>query len=562
MRQLIKLRLLLSSDIQSRAVGTIYLIRLYVATFAIFAAVLIFIGGAAYSFPFPYMFQIKHIDADSWQGRFQNLTLKAISLPLLFGVVVDLIGWEMTKLHAEEIEALFQLKRTKENHLLGAQVDTPAKKPHDSESMLNTLLQASGGGGLDYALMQEMERLVLRVHAERDLARASLDDMQARVARQAEERTEANAALKSSRAFLGRGFRDIEMLLEAGFRELEDSRTGFMVQQRKRFKAKLDRERMKRAQAMGQLGSLGGDEDAASFRNSCRADGGSPNPNGRASTARYSLSSVLGMGFGRKPGEGGEGEGGEEEGSDRSSDASSLASDDIERMDFSELQNRLAVNEAKERRSLHAGDGGAAGEAESEAADVRRLEFASLASSKMGKQAQIEELSERLDKESATAETLQLRLEAAVVDEHDVLRVWQRLDGELQEAEVEKATLVAAKQKEKEVGLEKAQLSEGSLEELKEQYRGLRRAEERGLKDLSDAEAQGLEELGRLEADAARLRAQKQGWLDQLAAAEADRQTLFGEAQGVEAAVRDEKARKAEAQSSASHYRNLLNSYM
>eukprot|EP00966_Prymnesium_polylepis_P091113 2109093-Prymnesium_polylepis.1 len=38
MRQLIKLRLLLSSDIQSRAVGTIYLIRLYVATFAIFAA--------------------------------------------------------------------------------------------------------------------------------------------------------------------------------------------------------------------------------------------------------------------------------------------------------------------------------------------------------------------------------------------------------------------------------------------------------------------------------------------------------------------------------------------
>ena len=51
-------------------------------------------------------------------------------------------------------------------------------------------------------------------------------------------------------------------------------------------------------------------------------------------------------------------------------------------------------------------------------------------------------------------------------------------------------------------------------------------------------------------------------WPRQLAAAEADRRTLFGEAQGVEAAVRDEKARKAEAQSSASHYRNLLNSYM
>ena len=35
------------------------------------------------------------------------------------------------------------------------------------------------GGTLDYQLMQEMERLVLRVHAERDLAHASLDDLQA-----------------------------------------------------------------------------------------------------------------------------------------------------------------------------------------------------------------------------------------------------------------------------------------------------------------------------------------------------------------------------------------------
>ena len=41
-----------------------------------------------------------------------------------------------------------------------------------------------------------------------------------------------------------------------------------------------------------------------------------------------------------------------------------------------------------------------------------------------------------------------------------------------------------------------------------------------------------------------------------------DRQQLFGEAQGVEHEMRDEKVRKAEAQHSASHYRNLLNSYM
>ena len=141
-------------------------------------------------------------------------------------------------------------------------------------------------------------------------------------------------------------------------------------------------------------------------------------------------------------------------------------------------------------------------------------------------------------------------------------KVWHRLDEELQEAEVEKGTLVTAKQKEKEIALEKAQLAETALEELKESYRGLRRQEERGLKEISDAEVEGEEEVLRLETDGERLRRQKQSWLDQLAAAELDRKTLFGEAQNVEAAMREERARKAEAQSSAAHYRNLLNSYM
>ena len=93
--------------------------------------------------------------------------------------------------------------------------------------------------------------LVAGVHAERDLEYAALEDLKTKVHRQVEERTEICAAITSSQAFLGRGFHDIEMLLEAGFLELEDSRTGFMAQQRKRFKAKVDRERMRRARRMG-----------------------------------------------------------------------------------------------------------------------------------------------------------------------------------------------------------------------------------------------------------------------------------------------------------------------
>ena len=52
----------------------------------------------------------------------------------------------------------------------------------------------------------------------------------------------------SPQAFLGRGFRDIEMLLEAGFRELEDQRSSFMANRRKKLRQRVERDRARRAQ--------------------------------------------------------------------------------------------------------------------------------------------------------------------------------------------------------------------------------------------------------------------------------------------------------------------------
>ena len=65
----------------------------------------------------------------------------------------------------QEIEALFALKRSKDNQLLGALIDAPPKKPQESESLLAALLLIADKGALDYQLMQEMEQLILR---ERD----------------------------------------------------------------------------------------------------------------------------------------------------------------------------------------------------------------------------------------------------------------------------------------------------------------------------------------------------------------------------------------------------------
>ena len=190
------------------------------------------------------------------------------------------------------------------------------------------------------------------------------------------------------------------------------------------------------------------------------------------------------------------------------------------------VKARLAANEAKERRALTKTDESLASNicdssgAEAEAADVRRMEFSSLAQSKMGKQAQIEELTERVGKEGGTSEMLRGKLEGALVDEQDVLKEWGKLDEELQEAEVEKASLVTAKQREKEVALEKAQLAEAGLEELKEAYRAKRREEEKSLKYVSDAEVEGQEAAWRLDEQLEQLRSRKGMWIDQLRAAE------------------------------------------
>ena len=90
LRGLVKLRLLLSAQVESREVCTVYLIRLYLAALSVFATFFIFLCSATISFPLPYMFQPTHLDDSSWESRFQMLTFKLLSLPLLLGAAYNL----------------------------------------------------------------------------------------------------------------------------------------------------------------------------------------------------------------------------------------------------------------------------------------------------------------------------------------------------------------------------------------------------------------------------------------------------------------------------------------
>ena len=148
----------------------------------------------------------------------------------------------------------------------------------------------------------------------------------------------------------------------------------------------------------------------------------------------------------------------EDEEDDDDDEDESFNSDGLASMDFDELQARLAVTDAKERRSAQRDAKDAAAVAEAEAADVRMTEYQSLALSKMGKQQQMEELQLRVEKEQAAALAMKERLEGALADEQVVMAEWERLDSQLQAAELDRATVTAAKLKAKELALEKAQV--------------------------------------------------------------------------------------------------------
>jgi len=375
--------------------------------------------------------------------------------------------------------------------------------------------------------LQEIEHLLLRTRTQSTLLSEKLGEARRKLDARVLERSEAIAAVKSSKAFLGRGFRDIEMLLEAGFRELEDQRSSFMANRRKKLRQRIERDRARRAQRTA--GYRGANADYA--------DEVADEPEKAESDSDVSDGESI-----------------------ASFDSQALAS-----MDFDELQARLAANEAKERKGMTQFTDTKekkALSAEAEAADIRRTEYATLAQSKMGKQAQLDELTERVGKEQGASAVVQDRLEAALADEQQALQEWEVMDTQLQEAELERATLIAAKTKAKELALEKAQVAESSLEGLKDNYRELRRREERMLREVKEAEASGEQLSADIELQAEKLRRERQMWTERIAAAEEDRRLLFGEAQAVELHMREEKARKMDAQADAAHFRDLFRTQM
>ena len=144
----------------------------------------------------------------------------------IFTITSDLLAGTCspgTALNLREIDALFELKKAKdEGQGSGEGVAVAAEEEEvdnvaRAEALLTTLEAQAKVGTLSAEGAEDLESLVLQTRAEKDLFATQVEGLRTRVALQLQARADALAALASSRAFLHRGFRDIEMLLEAGF---------------------------------------------------------------------------------------------------------------------------------------------------------------------------------------------------------------------------------------------------------------------------------------------------------------------------------------------------------
>ena len=476
------------------------------------------------------MFQGASLRIDTVCGaRFQANTLKIMTVPLLLGNVLNLMMWASAKLDMVEIETLFALKKAKERRLFGVVVEEEEEDPgHAVEATLRQIDRAHEQGEYTSEQAEELESLLLQTRAEKELFDTQIVDLKAKIERQQGERADTAAAVKGSAAFLGRGFHDIEMLLEAGFTELESKRELFMGRGARRRSRRRRRRRRARTAGWGAPSSAPSPRTRSSTttrrrrRAATAAAAASGRPPRRRRRVRRRRRRRRGRRRrGRERGErrlggrpvvarvgGSRGDGLRRAAGAARAERGARAADDQE-------------GDEGRRRPLGGigadGDDGVTDETrahEREAAEVRRVEFMSVAQSKEEARRSAA-LGARRRREGGGGGAAS-RLELAVVDEQAILKKWQRLDEELQEAEVEKAAALATKNKEKEAALGRAQLAEASLEELKEGYRELRRKEEKVLREVEQAELDGQRELAELKEGHAALGRQKKcgasGW--------------------------------------------------
>ena len=260
-----KLMQYFSTSARVTDMGTVYLIRIYFVALASVTLVIIATLHCSYSFLVPFIFRIVYIDEYkldapsnsrvtptlhltplttyrppyryNWTLRFRLISVHLISFPFWLDTWWALRHIDAMLVDGHTVTQLYDMRSEKEERLAGG-------FPPEEEGMsLASALQGGdgrpdptparatvgggGGGGLGGlgggrgAGARELEQKLAEADLDRTLCKNRIAQLEEELEALREEKSEALTEAKLNNEFLSRGFADLSVLLESGFKQLE-----------------------------------------------------------------------------------------------------------------------------------------------------------------------------------------------------------------------------------------------------------------------------------------------------------------------------------------------------
>ena len=188
---------------------------------------------------------MNHIDATNWTLRFQLITVQLMSFPLWLDTWWSLYMLKNVQVDGVSVSQLYDMRSDKEERRVGGF----APEDEDESTALNfeegggsTAVVPSGGsravsragrgrrGGEEVggrlgenksAGVKEVERKLAEVELDRTLCMNRIAQLEEELDSLKEAKADAMTDARLNNEFLGRGFSDLQVLLESGFKQLE-----------------------------------------------------------------------------------------------------------------------------------------------------------------------------------------------------------------------------------------------------------------------------------------------------------------------------------------------------
>ena len=229
--------------------GKVYLIRIYMSLLVAFGVLLIASLHTVYSFLVPFIFRMNHVDPTNWTLRFQLITVQFMSFPLWIDTWYSLYMLRAVQVDGVSVSQLYDMRSDKEERRVGGfppeEDDETAALNFDGESSgggstamvaagNNSLAKTNRGGGgggrrsqggklgeNKSAPLKELERKLAEVELDRTLCMNRIAQLEEELDSLKEAKADALTDARLNNEFLGRGFADLQVLLESGFKQLE-----------------------------------------------------------------------------------------------------------------------------------------------------------------------------------------------------------------------------------------------------------------------------------------------------------------------------------------------------